>query len=1768
LVSEERTGVATFVDLLRRRADHLAEQPAFIFLTDGETEASELTYGELDRRARAIAARLQSLGARGDRAILLYPPGLDYIAAFFGCLYAGVVAVPAYPPQRKRMLGRLRAVLTDSGASMALATAKIHAGVERLCRQNSEMAELGDVQWIETDVPTEGIETIWRMPSVAGQTLAFLQYTSGSTGSPKGVMVSHENLLHNQRTIQEAFGHNDNTTVLGWLPLYHDMGLIGNVLQPLYLARPCVLMSPMHFMQKPFRWLSAISRYHATTSGAPNFAYDLCVRQISLEERDQLDLSCWSVAFNGAEPIHAGTLDRFADIFRPCGFKREAFYPCYGLAEATLFVSGGEHGAAPVVKLAEKAALEKGEVIAASQADSSATRLVGCGRTAVDQQLVIVNPETFLRCPHGQVGEIWVKGASVAQGYWNREETTAQTFAATIGDTGEGPFLRTGDLGVIQDRELFVVGRLKDLIIIRGRNHYPHDIETTVQESHPSLRPGCGAAFSVEVDEEERLVVVQEVEQRTQSNLHEVAAAVRHAVAEQHDAHVHAVVLIKAGSLPKTSSGKIQRLTCRDKFVAGSLDVLEVIEESMRDLGVGKAAFMMPWSPTEQAIAEIWAQVLGRKPIARDDHFFALGGDSLRAAQVIARLNQTFHIELSIDCLFERITVVQLAEHIAACRPADSPCIPLIPAISSPEKRETAEGHPLSFSQQRLWFLDHVAAGVPLNNIPVALRLDGQLDIPAMEQGLREIVRRHETLRTTFISRDGQPVQVIASPSAVELPVVDLRHVVPVEREAEVSRLVQEEARRSFNLGRGPLLRACLLRLHETAHIFILTVHHIIADDWSMGVLSRELSALYDAFRRGAPSPLPELPVQYIDVACHQRQRLLQGDRLAALLAYWKAQLAGSPPLLNLPTDRPRSSVPTFQGARQTFGLSKPLTDALKTLSQQEGVTLFMTLLAAFQTLLLRYTGQVDISIGCPIANREQVEAEALIGFFVNLLIFRVRLDGNPSFRDLLGRVRETAIGAYAHQALPFEMLVEELHPERRLRQTPLFQVLFVLQNTSPTLELQGISVTRLEAHSQTSQFDLTLSMLEEAGGLAGTIEYSTDLFEDETIACMVGHLKTLLVGIVERPELCLSELPLLTEQERRQVLYDWNATQKAYPQDHAVHQLVEAQAAQIPDAVAVVCGLEELTYRELNTQANQLARVLRRRGVGPEVLVGICMERSLEMVVGLLGILKAGGAYVPIDPHYPPDRMAYMLDDVRAPMLLTQQRLLGSLPRCGTAVICLDRDWPEIAAEDGLDPVPLGHPHNLAYVIYTSGSTGRPKGVALTHRSAAAFVHWAGMVYGGEELQGVLASTSICFDLSVFELFVTLSLGGRVILVENALALPSLLNAHEVTLINTVPSAIRELLHQEAIPQAVRTVNLAGEPLPSALVDQLYAVGSIERVFDLYGPSEDTTYSTSALRRVQGPVTIGRPIANTQTYVLGPWMEPVPIGVPGELYLGGLGLARGYHRRPGLSAEKFVPDPFGSEPGGRLYRTGDLVRYRQDGVIEFLGRLDHQVKLRGFRIELGEIEAVLSRHPAVRETIVLAREDQPGEKRLVAYIVGQSGQTWTCEEIRRFLKAELPDYMVPTAIVPLDFLPLTPNGKVDRRMLPVPGAFPPRSLDVSVLPQSEIERAIAAVWREVLRLDTVSLHDNFFDLGGHSLQLARVWSKLCGQLQRRFSLLDLFRYPTIHALATFLAKDSPEAMGSTCNSVPKERIRAGQHRLKQQQIQRRQAKTSHQGAR
>lgn len=1039
-----------------------------------------------------------------------------------------------------------------------------------------------------------------------------------------------------------------------------------------------------------------------------------------------------------------------------------------------------------------------------------------------------------------------------------------------------------------------------------------------------------------------------------------------------------------------------------------------------------------------------------------------------------------------------------------------------------------------SYAQRRMWFLWQLDSRSGAYNLPLAVRLTGPLDRQALERAFTLLIDRHETLRTVFRRLPDGSLRQVRGARPIDIEAEDLDGLAEDEQAHRVAGEAEAHSVRPFDLEAGPLLHVKLLRLSEQEHVLLLCLHHIVADGWSLNVLIDEFSRLYEACALGSEPDLPELPIQYSDYALWQRCWLEAGE-LERQLTYWRAALAGDAPVLELPFDHARPAVSTFRGARHCFEIDVATTEALRRLAQQHSATLFMTLLASFQALLYRYSSQADIRVGVPVANRNRVETERLIGCFVNTQVLKADVDGLMSFDDLLRQVRQTALQAQAHQELPFEQLVEALQPERSLSRNPLFQVMYNHQSTVTDIETlrtgAGLVLGRIEWQSRVAQFDLSLTTLEKQGGLAATLSYATDLFEAETMARLATHFGHLLVGIIRDPQRRIGELPLLGSDEGALQRVEWNRTEAGYPNERCIHELIEAQVERTPDAAALLFDNETLTYRELNRRANRLAHRLVTLGVAAEARVGIAVERTPEMVIGLLAILKAGGAYVPLDPEYPPERLAYMIEDSGVRWLLTQSPLLERLPPSDSVrTLCLDRH--DGYSDEEIDPARRVHPENVAYVIYTSGSTGRPKGVAIAHRNTAALIHWSHQVYSKSDLQGVLAATSLCFDLSVWELFVTLAGGGYIVLADNALALPTLPARDRVRLINTVPSAIEALWHAQGIPNSVRIVNLAGEPLKQSLVDCLYGLESVDHVYDLYGPSEDTTYSTFTRRERGGKPNIGRPVANTKSYLLGAALELMPVRVAGELYLGGAGTARGYHGRPALTAERFIPNPFDETEcrGGRLYRTGDLARHRLDGVIEYVGRVDQQVKVRGFRIELGEIEAKLREQRTVHEAVVVAKETPVGLQ-LVAYVVPaasaeQIAQHSYSEVLRTALKAALPDYMVPAHFMVMEQLPLMPNGKLDRKALP--------PLDTSQLgrifvpPATDLERRIAAIWGELLGVPRVGLADNFFELGGHSLLATQVIARIQGELGVELPVMTLFQANTLQAFAQSVAGCAP----------------------------------------
>ena len=1064
------------------------------------------------------------------------------------------------------------------------------------------------------------------------------------------------------------------------------------------------------------------------------------------------------------------------------------------------------------------------------------------------------------------------------------------------------------------------------------------------------------------------------------------------------------------------------------------------------------------------------------------------------------------------------------------------------PAEPIPRRAERGTA-PLSFAQQRLYFLDRLKPGSAAYNVVRAIRIRGVLDVPALERALGELLRRHESLRARFREDGARILAEIAPALPFSLSVIEIRPVAGGKGETEALELAEEEAGRPFDLALGPLFRAKLLRFDAQDHIVVLTMHHIASDAWSVGLVFRELSALYGAFSAGQPSPLPELPIQYGDFAQWQKG-WFAGEVLEQQLSYWREQLTGDPATLRLPTDHPRPTLPGSRGTVTSVHFSQELTEALQELSRRESVTLFMTLLAAFEALLSRYTGQEDIVVGIPIANRGRPEIEGLIGFFANTLALRSDLSGNPTFREVLGRVREVALGAYAHQDLPFEKLVEELRPERSLGRNPLFQVMMSFQSAAPgPPALRGLTLDLVPVETKTSKFDLALGVEEKEGSLSCRCEYSIDLFEDTTIQRMLGHFRNLLEGIVADPDRRLSAFDLMSDSERHQVLVEWNQTETEYPRDKTVHGLFEEQAQKAPQSVAVELEGKRLTYGQLNERANRLARYLRKRGVGPEVLVGLCVERSLEMVVGLLGILKAGGAYLPLDPAYPGERLRFMLEDAGAQLVLTQQRLASSVPASAQRVQ-LDADWAQIARESGENPASQTSPENLAYVIYTSGSTGKPKGVEIEHGSIANHIRCAADRFGLHPGERALQFASLSFDVATQEILATLSGGATLVLrsegmIDTVATFLARCREWKLTVLHLPTSYWHELVAVSAaeglrLPESVRLMIVGGEKaLPERFAQWHEIAGKRVQFFNAYGPTEATVAATlweagpDAAEAASSRVPIGQPISNLRTYVLDGRLRPVPIGVAGELHIGGAGLARGYRNRPDLTAERFIPDPYrgGNE---RLYRTGDQVRFRPDGILEYLGRVDRQVKVRGFRVEPGEIESALLGIRGVREAVVRAHEDVAGEVRLVAYLVPDSSGP-SVSDLRRLLKLALPAHMVPASFVLLDALPKTPSGKLDPSALPAPEFVHPEVGNPYRGPRTPAEETLTEIWMKVLRVERVGVEDNFFELGGHSLLATQVISRIRSAFHVELPLRDLFVNPTIAGLALAIARKQAE---------------------------------------
>ncbi|NVI99072.1 amino acid adenylation domain-containing protein [Myxococcus sp. AM009] len=1751
-----RPGDATLVDVCRTRAAAQPEDWIYTFLEDeGE---SVLTYAELDAGARAVAALLQRHLAPGDRALLLYPPGREYAFGFLGCLYAGVVAVPAYPPDPMRLgrtLPRLQSLVADCGARVALTTSGIADMVEPLTEGAPDLRAL---RWLATDTVAPAEAAAWRAPALSGESVAFLQYTSGSTGTPRGVVLRHRHLLHNSWLIARGFDASPNAVGVLWLPPYHDMGLIGGLLQPLYRDFPMVLLPPLSFLQRPMGWLEAVSRYGGSVCGAPNFAFDLCVRKSTPAQRAALDLSRWESAFCGAEPVRADTLERFAEAFAPAGFRREAFYPCYGLAEGTLIVSGGVRAAAPVVRRFSREGLLRGEA-RAPEAESAEAVLVGCGQVLGDQDVRVVDPVTRRPCPPGRVGELWVRGPSVADGYWQRPEETERTFHGRLADSGEGPYLRTGDLGVIEDGEVFVTGRAKDVLVLRGRNHYPQDLEQSAERCHPGVRPGCGAAFLVEEAGEERLVLVQEVAAKVAADgaVAEVVTRIRAALSEEHGLAASAVVLISAGSLPKTSSGKVQRRATREAFLAGTLDVVLAwrealptgrVEPSRMGASPSEAApdSVAPWRSAAEvlpALSREVAALLGAdaRAVDVDAPLSGHGLDSLRALEVVHAVEAGWGVSPPVAFLLQGPSLREVAEWVSRAAADASPVLTASPASA-------ASFVPLG--QRALWFLQRMAPGSTAYHVARAVRFLTPVDSAALDRAFSALVSRHPTLRAAFPEEQGAP----ARRESESVPAL-VREAAAAWAESALRERLDAESHRAFDLERGPLLRVHLFTGAPRGDVLLLVMHHLVTDFWSLEVLAGELGALYAAEVQGTAASLPPPPPSASPVL-QALEASLEGARGDAMVAWWRERLGGELPVLELPTSRPRPRLQSFRGATVTFTVPPETATRLKALARDQGATPFMALLAGYLAFLSRYTGQEDLVVGTPTAGRPRADLSRQMGYFVNPVALRARVPRTQSFTALLAHVRATVLDALDHQALPFARLVEQLQPRRDASRAPVFQAMFALQSGRPGREALGglalgvegararvgeLDVEAVPLRHLASAFDLSLMMAEVEGGFAASLEYCSDLFDADAAARMARHLGALFAAASLAPHAHVGDLPLLDVAERDRVLSQGRGAARVPGEAQAASGRVEppgllarfgAWAAETPDAVALVAGPARWSYAALDAWAGRLAARLRRHGVAREARVGVLLSRGgPESVVAFLAVLAAGGVVVPLDPTSPAERLEWMLRDSGARVLLSHASLARRLavPE-GVEVL----SWESHGTQEVLDATPRASAAETgaawpreaaAYVIYTSGSTGRPKGVVVTHQSMAHLARSSLALRPGPGTR-VLQHASPAFDMSVWDYLMALTTGaalhvapaGEVLAGD---ALYRVLRDERITSALLPPSVVA-LLPDAPLPDLAVLI-VGGDVCPRELVTRF---GPGRTFINGYGPTEVTVCATWEWSP-PGDLApgIGVPMAHVDTYVLDAALRPVPVGVAGELFVGGEGVARGYLGQPGLTAERFVPDPYGGAPGARLYRTGDRVRWSPDGRLEFLGRVDAQLKLRGFRIEPGEVEVALRELAGMRQAHVRVWSPPAGgEARLVAYVVPGPGAPLPPGEVRARLRARLPEQLVPVDLISLEALPMTTGGKVDARALPAPV----RTVTAESAPRTPLEESLAKAWAEALGLPSVGVHSHFFDdLGGSSLAAVRTCARLRETLGQDVPITHLFEHPTVHSLARRLASES-----------------------------------------
>lgn len=1632
---------------------------------------NRLSYGELNDQADRVAQGLRSLGVKsGDLVSICVDRSVKMAVGILAILKTGAAYVPLDPnyPQ-----DRLDYIVHDAGTSVLLTehehAKRFEGNVKNILLFDSETSAANTSDLVHSSDPANA---------------AYVIYTSGTTGNPKGVVVTHRNLCSYVRSLPAALGLESSDKYLHSASISFSSS-VRQLMVPLSMGATVVIASAER-LRDPHLLFEFVARENVTVLDfVPSF-WRSCAHSVA----NQMSENNVRLLLSASEPFPTIVARDLASIFK----SRARIVNMYGQTETTGIISFF-----PV----DSATINGSGIMPIGSPISHARMLI------LDDKL---NP-----IKNDSVGELYIGGAGVARGYLNRPELTAERFINDpFSDDADAHLYRTGDLArYLPNGAIEYVGRLDDQVKIRGFRIELGEIENVLIQFEGVRETVVTAYERGEGDKRLAAYIV------TASGSKIEPAELRNYLRQKLPEYMVPSTFVQLEAIPLTPNGKIDRKS----LPAPELDVSTRDEEHVA-----------PATETEKKIAKIWGEILGVQNISIHDNFFDLGGHSLLATQALVRIAAETDALLSVADLFNTPTISEIANKLdKGTSPTKQGALAQIPLV------KRADNIPLSFAQQRLWFLDKLEPNSAAYNIPFGMRIDGEIDLGALRRALEKLIARHESLRTTIETINGEASLRIISDLRSDLQVTDLSVLPGEERESMVKSLASDEASRPFDLATSPLFRTKLLKIKNDEHVMLVTMHHVISDGWSMAVFFEELSELYGSVTRGIDIQLPELKLQYADFASWQRGPLAE-EEISRQLEFWAEKLSGAEPLLEFPTDRQRPLVQTYKGANYRKKFSSELLDELREFSRNEGVSLFMTLLAAFYTLVYRHTNQDDLVLGVPIANRNYSDIDRVIGFFANTLALRADLSGSPTFRSFLDQVKGLALESYDNQDVPFEKLVEHLNPKRSLSHNPIFQVMFGLHNTPPLKpELSGLDLTPIEMNTGTSRFDLEVLVRENPDGLGVLAEYSTDLFDESTIERFVDRFEVLLRGILKNPDESISILPVLTKAEKSLIVDEFNDTQKDYPTNKCVHQLFEEQARRTPDAAAVVFQDEQLNYRELNQKANSIARKLQEFDIGPDCLVGLCVERSVEMVAGIFGILKTGAAYVPLDPSYPVDRLKLMLDDSGATVIVSHQNLARELDPKRFKIIYMD-DASAVSNNDAVsDPKTDVGMRNLAYINYTSGSTGVPKGVAIQHSSLNNYTQHIIEVLGTDRPLQFANVSTIAADLGNTCIYPALASGGCVHVISyDVLTNPDLFREyaikHSIDVLKIVPSHLSALLGEtdDGLELPIRCLIVGGEALSWDLVKRILDKDRKCVVINEYGPTESTVGSAVAyIDKIESEylasASIGKPAANTTTYILNESLQVVPIGVHGEIYIGGSGLARGYLNRPELTAERFVKDPFCEKEGARLYRTGDLARYLPNGEMEYLGRIDDQVKIRGFRIELGEIESVISSFDDVREAVVTTREEQKGDKRLVAYVVSRTDSKIEPAELRNYLREKLPDYMVPSAFVQLEKLPLTPNGKVDKKKLPTPEKDTLSDKEGYVAPRTETETKLAKIWSEMLGVDNIGIHDNFFDLGGHSLLAIRMFSAVEETFRKSVPLATLFEAGTIEKLAEILSQEDWE---------------------------------------